>query len=63
VSDNGIVSCLDAKSGRRVWRKRLEGDFTASPVFAADRIHFLNETGTTCAVKPGSELELLARIS
>ena len=60
VSDNGIASCLDAKTGRRHWRERLEGDFSASPVFAAGRIYFLNETGTTYVVKPGPDFELLA---
>ena len=43
VSDDGIASCLNAKTGERHWRERLAGDFSASPVFAAGRIYFLNE--------------------
>ena len=61
VSDRGIASCLDARSGKLHWRQRLGGSFSASPVYADGRIYFLNESGETSVVKPGTSFELLAR--
>ena len=34
VSDNGVATCVDARTGKVNWTKRLGGDFSASPVFA-----------------------------
>jgi outer membrane protein assembly factor BamB len=50
VSDNGITRCLDATSGEQVWQKRLEGKYTASPVFAEGRIYFCSEQGLTTVI-------------
>ncbi|MEE8146394.1 MAG: PQQ-binding-like beta-propeller repeat protein, partial [Longimicrobiales bacterium] len=61
VSDNGIASCFDAKTGKRHWRKRLGGAFSSSPFQAAGRIYFLNEEGETIVVEPGKTYRELAR--
>ncbi|MBI3839843.1 MAG: PQQ-binding-like beta-propeller repeat protein [Planctomycetia bacterium] len=53
VDDHGIGSCLDARTGKQVWRKRFGGDFTASPVSADRRIYFVNEAGTTLVIQAG----------
>ena len=60
VSDNGVATCLDARTGDLHWTERLGGGFSASPVFAEGRIYFTNEDGTTYVLKPGKEYELLA---
>ena len=60
VSDNGIASCVDAKTGTTNWRERLGGDFSASPLAADGRIYFLNETGVVTVVAPGRKFERLA---
>ncbi len=60
VSDNGIASCVDAKTGKVHWRERLGGDFSASPVFADGRIYFLNEIGVVTVLAPGPIFERLA---
>ncbi len=62
VDDHGVGSCLDAQTGKMLWRKRLGGDFTASPVAAEDRIYFTNETGETVVIRSGvRNYEELAR--
>ena len=61
VSDGGIASCADAKTGKVHWSERLGGDFSASPVFAEDRLYFQNETGTGFVLKPGLTFEVLAK--
>jgi outer membrane protein assembly factor BamB len=60
VSDNGIATCLDAKTGTEHWRERLGGNFSASPVSAGDRIYFLNEDGQTTVIAPGKQFQKLA---
>lgn len=60
VSDNGIASCLDARTGDVHWTERLGGDFSASPVLAEGRIYFQNEAGVTFVVKASKSFELLA---
>jgi outer membrane protein assembly factor BamB len=53
VSDNGVVSCLDALTGALVWQERIGGDFAASPVFADGRIYFFGRAGKTTIIRPG----------
>jgi hypothetical protein len=60
VSDNGIATCLNAETGRALWRGRLEGEYSASPVLAGGRIYFQNETGTTTVIQPGTSFRKLA---
>lgn len=59
VADDGIASCVDAKTGKQHWMERLEGNFSSSPVFAHGRVLFLNETGRATWVKPGKEFTVL----
>jgi outer membrane protein assembly factor BamB len=47
VSDNGIATCLEAKTGKFVWEERLDGQFSASPVFVDGHIYAPNEQGKT----------------
>src|SRR5262249_61376777 len=47
ISDNGIASCLDARTGSVHWQARLRHSFSASPVPAGRRIYFLDEAGPT----------------
>ncbi len=60
VSDGGIGSCLDARSGKVHWQERLGGNYSASPILADGRIYFLNEEGTTVVVKAAKEFVKLA---
>ncbi len=60
VHDRGTAVCLDARTGKQVWRKRLGGNFSASPIFASDRIYFFNEEGAAYVLRPGRTYQLLA---
>jgi outer membrane protein assembly factor BamB len=62
ADDHGIGTCLEAATGKQVWRKRFGGDFTSSPVSADGRIYFTNETGTTLVIRANTrQFEELAR--
>jgi hypothetical protein len=60
ISDNGVASCLDARTGAVRWQQRLGHGFSASPVAADGRIYFLDEDGRTTVVKAGASGERLA---
>jgi outer membrane protein assembly factor BamB len=61
AADVGVVTCIDAKSGERVWQERLEGVFTASPVAADGKIYLVSESGETIILRPGRKADVIAR--
>lgn len=61
ISDNGIASCLDAKTGNPYWQVRLGGNHSASPLYADGRIYFLSEEGESVVIAPGKEFKALAK--
>ena len=46
INDQGIASCLDARSGKQLWKERIGGNFSASPLLAGHRMYMLSEDGT-----------------
>jgi len=60
LSDTGVLSCVNAKSGEMVWQQRVGGNYSASPVFADGRIYLLSEEGLTTVLAPGKEFRRLA---
>jgi len=60
VSDGGIASCVDARTGELRWQQRLGSAFSASPIFAGGRIYFLSEQGATVVIAPGTTFRALA---
>ena len=61
VSDNGVATCLDAKSGKLAWQHRIGGNHSASPVYAAGKIYFLSEEGECTILNPGPAYQEVAR--
>ena len=60
VNDQGFALCLEAATGNVVWRERLQGKHSASPIYAADRIYFFSEKNLTTVIAPGREFRVLA---
>lgn len=60
VTDNGIATCVDARTGQELWRARLGGNHSASPIYADGKIYFLSEEGETVVIAPGRKLNHLA---
>jgi outer membrane protein assembly factor BamB/beta-lactamase superfamily II metal-dependent hydrolase len=60
VSDTGVATCLDARSGQALWQARLGGNYSASPVFADGRIYVQSEEGITTVLAPGRTFQRLA---
>ena len=60
VDRNGYISCIEAKTGKPIWQKRMKGRFSASPILANNLIYFFNEDTVCTIIKPTRELELVA---
>lgn len=63
VSDGGILTALDGKSGDVVYeggRMPLPSRFFSSPVVAGERIYLTSEDGDTHVIRPGPQFEVLA---
>lgn len=60
-SDNGIVTCLRAANGEKVWQKRVGGNYHGSPVCAGGRLYCIREDGEVAVVAAAEEYELLGR--
>ena len=61
VNMGGIGTCYDAKSGKTLWRERLGGNFSSSPIAANGLIYASNEAGETFVVQPGKEFKLVSK--
>ena len=61
VMDAGIAMCWKSDTGKEVWKGRLGGTFSSSPVMVGDLIYASNEEGETYIFKASAEkLEIVA---
>jgi outer membrane protein assembly factor BamB len=60
VSEQGLVNCLEARSGTLLWQVRLKGKFCASPLYAGGRIYFFSEDGEGYVAEAGQHWKVLA---
>jgi len=61
VSDAGIATCLDAKTGQSHWQQRIGGNHSASPIAVDGRVYFLSEEGECTVIAPGKQFQQLAK--
>lgn len=63
VRDNGVMFCLDAKTGKTIYGpSRLPpATYSGSPVLADRKIYVTNEDGVTAVARAGPKFELLAQ--
>lgn len=60
VSDEGVASCRDARTGEILWIHRLGGRYWASPVAVDGKIYFFSQDGKIPVVAVDDEFRLLA---
>ena len=64
VRNGGVVTCLDAKTGKVIYRARVgaPGPYFSSPVAAAGRVYLASSEGVVSVIAADTEqLEVLAR--
>jgi outer membrane protein assembly factor BamB len=55
IQDGGLAMCMKWDTGKLVWKERLDGNFSASPVLAGDHLFATNESGVTYIFKADPE--------
>ncbi|MEX0700676.1 MAG: PQQ-binding-like beta-propeller repeat protein, partial [Planctomycetales bacterium] len=60
LMDNGVITCFDARTGEELYRERLGGNCTASPVAGGGHVYLCNHDGRTFVLRAGRKFELLA---
>ena len=58
--EGGIVACYEAKNGTEIWRERVGGNHSASPVCVGGNIYFFGEDGKTTVIEAGRQFKKLA---
>ena len=60
-ADKGIVTCVDAATGKKHWQKRIGGNFSGSPVIAGDKVYCISEAGEVCVIAASKDYQLLGK--
>ncbi|MFN8006916.1 MAG: PQQ-binding-like beta-propeller repeat protein [Terriglobia bacterium] len=60
INDAGIASCIEARTGKVLWRERIGGEYSASPAFADGKIWFFSEDGKTTVIASDRTFQRLA---
>lgn len=61
ISNSGIATCVDAKTGKEVGRKRLGGQFYASVVLIKDKLYAVSRRGGTYVLEATPKLTQISR--
>ncbi len=60
IADTGVASCFGVADGQPVWKKRIGGDYSASPILAGGHIYLGSHDGKVTVLKPGREGKIVA---
>jgi outer membrane protein assembly factor BamB len=61
IQEKGLLTCLEAKTGKVFYKKRLKGEFYSSPLCADGKVYLPSKQGIVYVLKEGSEFEVLAQ--
>lgn len=61
VTDEGIGSCWNLKSGELYWKERLGRHYSSSGVVAGEQVYFIDDDGLTYVLAADSDFEILAK--
>lgn len=61
VEDEGFGTCMDAATGKELWRERLGGRYQASPFAGDGKVYFANLDGVVTVIRAGPKFEVLAK--
>jgi outer membrane protein assembly factor BamB len=60
IDASNTLSCLDAKTGKELYNKKLKSKFHSSPILANGNVYFNSVKGETLVIKQGKELQVVA---
>ncbi|NND99830.1 MAG: PQQ-binding-like beta-propeller repeat protein [Pirellulaceae bacterium] len=57
----GIATGYDPIDGKELWKKRLGGNFSGSPIVAGDLVYIAADNGVVTVLKAGKSIEVVAQ--
>ncbi len=57
----GLITCLEVKTGKKVWDHNLDGEFYGSPGLAGDKLYLVARNGTVFILKAGRQFEEIGK--
>lgn len=57
ANSSGLLTCLDLKSGAKVWEQGLDAEFYGSPGVAGDRLYLVARSGQVMVLHAGREYQ------
>jgi outer membrane protein assembly factor BamB len=61
ATNPGVVVCLDASTGRPLWKQRLGEAFRATPLAAGGKVYFFSKEGRATVVEASRQFRILAQ--
>lgn len=61
ATNTGVALCLDAATGRELWKERLGQGFRASPLAAGGKVYFFSKEGKAAIVDAVRQFKVIAR--
>ena len=61
ITTAGMLTCLDAKDGKKQWEHDYDMEFHASPSLAGSRLYLLSQKGTAVVVEAARQFKELFR--
>jgi outer membrane protein assembly factor BamB len=60
ITDQGVLTAVDALTGETAWQQRVSGNYSASPLFAGGKLFLSNREGRTTVIAPGRQYQEVA---
>jgi len=60
MTHRAYAVCIEAKTGKVVWKQRVGSAYSASPLYADGRIYMFSERKGTTVIRPGRKYKPLA---
>jgi len=60
MNESGILTVYDVATGKETARKRIGGNFSASPILSDENLYFSDRTGLVTVVKANDELKVVS---
>jgi outer membrane protein assembly factor BamB len=61
ISDDGVASCVEASTGRVIWKERIGGTYYGSPVLIDGKVYCVSTKGEVTVFAAEDEFKLLGR--
>lgn len=61
VHSGGLITCLETKTGKKVWDHNLDGEFYGSPGLAGDKLYLVARNGTVFILRAGRQFEEIGK--